>query len=73
MKKTNKIARDISPAIGVRIDTDSSTAEIIIVQNDDARGVVQFSSTEYNTTEPNTEQFLTITRSRGTFGLVSSN
>lgn len=52
------------------MDRNSAVAEIIITENDDARGIVQFSSATVNTTEPNEVDFLTVTRSAGTFGLV---
>lgn len=52
------------------MDTNSAVAEVIITENDDARGIVEFSSATFNTTEPNAAGFLTVTRSAGSFGQV---
>ena len=60
----------MSLAINVRVDRNSAVAEIIVTENDDARGIVQFSSATVNTTEPNEVGFLTVTRLAGTFGSV---
>ena len=57
-------------AINVRVDSNSAVAEVIIAENDDARGIVEFSSAAVNTTEPNAAGFLTVTRSAGSFGQV---
>ena len=61
-----------SPSLvtNVRVDTNSAVAEIIITENDDARGIVEFSSAAFNTTEPNAAGFLTVSRSAGRFGQV---
>ena len=46
-----------------------SLAFILISENDDARGVIQFTSSEINTTEPS-QSFVLLTRTAGTFGEV---
>ena len=53
------------------MDTNSAVAEVIVTENDDARGIVEFSSVAFNTTEPNAAGFLTVTRSAGSFGQVN--
>ena len=52
------------------MDATSAVAEVIITENDDARGIVEFSSAIINTTEPNAANYLTVTRSAGAFGQV---
>lgn len=42
----------------------------MVSENDDARGVLQFSNSTYNTEEPS-QSFVTINREAGTFGMVS--
>lgn len=44
-----------------------SLAILIIAENDDARGVVQFSAATVTTTEPS-QEFISLQRSAGTFG-----
>lgn len=46
-----------------------SLAFVLISENDDARGVIQFTSSEINTTEPS-QSFVLLTRTAGTFGEV---
>ena len=46
-----------------------SLAFILISENDDARGVIQFTSSEINTTEPS-QSFVLLRRTAGTFGEV---
>ena len=44
--------------------------EVIIEENDDARGVIDLTSEAVNTTEPSSSPFLSILRSAGLFGEV---
>lgn len=60
----------LSLVTDIRVNANSAVAEVIITENDDARGIVEFSSTMFNTTEPNAAGFLTVTRSAGRFGQV---
>ena len=48
-----------------------SVAFIVISENDDARGVVQLSTSIVETSEPS-QQFISVTRRAGTFGEVST-
>ena len=47
-----------------------SVAFIVISENDDARGVVQLSTSSVETSEPS-QEFISVTRAAGTFGEVS--
>lgn len=42
----------------------------MVSENDDARGVLQFSNSTYNAEEPS-HNFVTVIREAGTFGMVS--
>ncbi len=57
----------VLPAV---VPGNDSLAIFIITENDDARGVVQFSSAAVTTPEPS-QDFITLQRSAGTFGNLS--
>lgn len=42
----------------------------MVSENDDARGVLQFSNSTYNAEEPS-QNFVIVNREAGTFGMVS--
>ena len=46
-----------------------SVAFIVISENDDARGILQLSSSTYDAEEPS-QNFVTVNRGAGTFGTV---
>ena len=57
-----------SPRVGTI--NEGGQGEIIINENDDARGVLALSSLSVDVTEPNVGTFLQIIRTGGTFGTV---
>lgn len=48
-----------------------SLAFVVISENDDARGVLELSSSAYDTSEPS-QNFVIVNRDAGTFGTVMS-
>ena len=56
----------VPPAIATG---NESLAFILVTENDDARGVVQFTASIFNTTEPS-QDFATLVRTGGNFGEV---
>lgn len=51
--------------------TEGGQGEIVIIENDDARGVIELSASSVRVSEPNVGSFLQILRKGGTFGSVS--
>ena len=60
------LSRPVPPAIPAG---NESLAFIVVTENDDARGIIQLTSSEVNTTEPS-QEFINLTRSAGDFGEV---
>ena len=58
--------RTVAPTL---VPGNDSLAFVLISENDDARGVIQFTSSEINTTEPS-QSFVFLARTAGTFGEV---